>query len=363
MRTMKLLVLLAVFCGLALAAQDFKKAPPKKELTIQTLGKHGYLIKAKPQPNSGSVSRLEFQYSNNPYPHFRQRYFSKDDDSALTYTFRIGILGVVEFVDTGNLGLRGNDSIVRRWPFIPKKSNGPSKQFNDIQTREYTSNNTKTIEAWSTLTNDEGTKLIISSAISADVFRDKLNRQLLPNALKFDINITDVVYHQTSPKTKIALVVSINAKSAYKVNMNNDVSDPIDASNQEGEVVVGEQKEGRFVWVKNVVGRFLNKTESNYPIVATLLTGKLASDFGMGLDRSDNDFEKDDDFDGNEAEVLVGLTFDTETQPKHYYWDPATQVNDGSSSSTSSANKQCGASFLVASFIFFVSFFFKFSQH
>jgi len=275
-------------------------------------------------------SRLEFMFTTYLFPRFRNRFFQTDNSSLTYYKFRIGIIRVIEFNDTtgnGFTSLSQNGSIVRHWSLV-----GLGNKFTQttIQPFMIVSQNTsvKAYQVTTSITNAEGATLTLTAALAESTIRDTLhNRELNPNAVKFNVDIANLTYH--SPISKIAIIASLDAIAANGLAYVPNTNTPVDSTVAEDELDVGT--EGRVTWVNKVTTTAINGVTGSVPITyATLGADLLSWSPNATLEALDSDF------DGSELRTLVAFTFNTNLQPPSYSWDPNAQTTDGPTSVTSS---------------------------
>jgi len=285
-------------------------------------------------------SRLEFLFTTFLFPRFRNRFFQTDNSSSTFYKFRIGLIRIIEFNDTTGNGFTSYSqagNIVRSWSLIDVGT-----KFTPTTIVPIMIGTVKAYQVTTSLTNAEGTTVTLTAALSESTVRDTLrNRQLNPNAVKFNVDFTNVVYH--SPISKIAIIASLDAISALVYIPNTNT--PVDSTVTEDELDVGTA--GRVTWVNKVTTTAINSTTGSVPIKYAILgTDQMNWASNATINAMDIDY------DAAELRTIVAFTFNINTQPQPtaYSWDPNTQTGDGQTTSSGTKTKTT-----LFSFFFFLS--------
>jgi hypothetical protein len=345
-----------------LSSSGGKRGPPPadgrikpRELKIQMNGAHGVTIKADTRDKKEAGSRLRFQFTTNGFPRWRADYFNRaTDDAASAFSYRIGLLRVVEFNDTANDGfdVTDADNIVYS---IKLDGRATSHSWTSLtNTAIADPSSTATGREFQTVFTDvSGATVTLTLRIASDVLQLDNNVTLAPNTIKFDVDLDNLVYH--APASRYAIIFAIDAKDpANKVKPakpNANGEPDADVSDQ---VVVGSSNQGHMGWVPNVAAQLINSsTFEGLPIQASSLMS-IASAFPRLDQRPSEDGDDDDhhkpqgdDADGkdgkdgvdrSENREIVAFTVmsSADSRPTTIKWDPTVVIDDDAFSSSAS---------------------------
>jgi len=309
-----MLKILAVLFIIASSVEGWEKDPTKGRKLTFVDTPHLISLKLKAMTAPATSSRLDFFFTTLGFPRYRCRYFSKDSDTTDAFNFRVGLVGVVEFTDSGPAGFDAGDipSIVRRVDFY-----GKGTSWSSIVCVASSPNgvNVRTCSTYYPGTAGSTTeKVTISLGISEAYVRDALNHTFVPNGFKWDLKFENL--HYSSNGTKIAFILAIDSAGSRVQLADNDK--PVDDSQVEGAVTVGGR--GRLAWVKQVKMTYVNSLlDRNVDLIAsTLFTDTTFV----------NTTAEDDDVEVAETRALVAFTPVANDQPTTIEWDPSVLVDE-----------------------------------
>jgi len=332
-----MLKILAVLFILVSSVEGWQKDPTKGRKLTYVDTPHLISLKLRSMTAPATSSRLDFFFTTLGFPRFRCRYYAKDSDALDAFNFRVGLVGVVEFTDSGPVGFDLNDVIVRRFDFYGKGTLWSSIACVDSTPSGVT---VRTCDTYFPGTAGSTTeKVTISLGISEGYVWDAIhNRTFVPNGFKWDLKFENL--HYTSNGTKIAFILAIDSASTRIQLADND--NPVDPSVTEGAVTVGSR--GRLAWVKQVKQTYINALlNRNVDLIAsTLFTDTTFV----------NSTSEDDDVEISESRQLVAFTPVANDQPTAIEWDPSVLVDDSGAQAltVSSASILC----LFASLFYFL---------
>jgi hypothetical protein len=257
------------------------------------------------------------------------------------FSFRVGLLKIVEFVDVNNDGFN-TETPVRTINLV-----GHTGSFSDLVGQDFTVAGTNvTGRNWTTFYPETATrnfdeKLVITLSITRAQIRDIMhNRTLAPNTLKFDLNLLN--YNYSSPDTTVAFVFGVDSKLALQHSGSSDANS---TDLPEGEVQVGDGQ-GRMTYAKSVEVRKNNITRNatggggnsnTDAYISVLGSGNANLIVGSVLVADDNSaVTGDDDRDSGESRRLISFAVNRTAsllasgtaQPNVVLWDPEVAVND-----------------------------------
>jgi len=264
-----------------------------------------------------SSNRLEFMFTTYGFPRNRASFFARNSGGVEGFKFRVGMLGIVEFNDTGAEGFDAGDR-----PYIVRKLNfvGRGSEWSNIacSTAPVNTIDTRSCNTYFTVAST-GEKVTLTMTVAEGYVRDSLNnRTLLPNGPKWDILLENLVY--SFPTTKFAIILALDS---FAVRGKMDSTDaPVDTTQPEGTITVGLG--GRFNWVKKVQARWLNATRNRN---ADMISSSLFSDTTT-FDSTSADETDAGDADAAESRQLIAFTPGGNDQPTSILWDPSVLVDD-----------------------------------
>jgi len=312
-----------IFLVLASVEGGWKDPAAARQMTVVT-APHLISVKLRTKTNPASSSRLDFFFTTLGFPRFRCRYFAKDSDSLDAFNFRVGLVGVVEFTDTGAAGFDANDvgSIVRRVDFFGK---GTAWSVISCAASTLSGIDVRTCDTYYPGTaGPTSEKATISLGIAEGYIKDTVkNRTFVPNGFKWDLKLENL--HYSSNTTKIAFILAIDSAGSRVQKADND--NPVDDTQPEGAVGVGNS--GRLAWVKTVKVSYLNSLLDRN---ADLIASSLFPDNGVN-----NSTSEDDDSEASETRQLIAFTPVANDQPTTIEWDPSVLFDSGAHTPTLSA--------------------------
>jgi len=313
--------ILFVLLVVVASVEGWNKAPTTTRKITFTPGAHSISLRLRKVTSPGTSSRLDFGFTTLGFPRFRCRYFSRDSESIDAFHFRVGLVGVVEFIDSAPVGFNIGDTVIRHLGFFGK---GTLWSNIDCATSSPSGIEVRSCETHYPNTLSAVEKVSINMGIAEGYVRDSIrNRTFIPNGFKWDLKLENLQYSANG--TKFAFILAVDSSGGRIKKENND--DPVDDTQTEGVVAVGTR--GSLAWVKQVKVSYVNSLlNRNADLIASSLFP----------DTYTNATSEDDDSEASESRQLIAFTPVANDQPTTIDWDPEVLVDDsGANTLTMSA--------------------------
>lgn len=329
MRVLVLALLIAALVSCARADDDPRPGRGggpniRRQLEIDT-NNHEVKIEARSN-TAGVVTRYEFEFKTDGVCRWRSRFFQRTNDTTTMYGFKVEILKIVEFNDTGSTAgqFDTSDAVTN----TIRLSQGSSNNWNNIKTwQSLGSDGVSKVYSWNTRrTLPSNGFLNITFRTAESLVTDlQSGGEVSPKSIKFDVDLEN--YRFQSVCDSVAIVIAIKSRDGRRVAS-------LDSST--GAVPVGNQ--GGFVWTRDIT-RGINN--------ATLIPSSLAVSSLITPAAGEAD-DNDDDSDETAQLLYFSIPAGNISAGLYLRWDPLFSVDTTSSAGSVAASL---ATLLIALFV------------